>query len=256
MLVYNENDGITIEPRIVGQLDRVKYVRILMRKVLRHYKAKTTDGTIFLFRSEGQDMDTIRNVFVHDVYELKSYVKKDDCILDVGAHIGAFALLSSKLVGDGGLVLSFEPSKSNFSLLSKNLSINKRSNVRICNVAVGDVEGWSVLRIYNRHGGNSFYARNDLKMVGLERVRVTTVDNILMFNGIKKCDFAKIDVEGHELKVLEGMRKTLAKYHPRLHIETHFFGPNTDRIVSFLKEYDYHCEVKRKSMRFQLIFAV
>lgn len=68
-------------------------------------------------------------------------LKPGDVFVDVGANIGYFSLLASKLVGPGGRVVAIEASPEVFDLLRRNLELNKAHNVRAVNVAISDREG-------------------------------------------------------------------------------------------------------------------
>ena len=67
----------------------------------------------------------------HETKLVSKYLKKGDVFVDVGAHIGYFTLLASKIVGPVGRVYAFEPNTNNFKLLQKNVKRNKLNNV-IC----------------------------------------------------------------------------------------------------------------------------
>src|SRR5262249_887460 len=61
-----------------------------------------------------------------------------DVFIDVGANIGYYSLLASKLVGEFGLVVAIEPSPTIFNTLKNNLALNKARNIRLVNMAVSD----------------------------------------------------------------------------------------------------------------------
>ena len=64
-----------------------------------------------------------------------------DFVIDVGAHMGRYTIVSSKKVGNRGRVLSIEPHPYNFKLLKENVNANKISNVRLLNLAVSNIPG-------------------------------------------------------------------------------------------------------------------
>src|SRR5882672_1432078 len=69
---------------------------------------------------------------------LVDVVHSGNCVVDVGAHIGFYTLLLSKLVGPSGRVLAFEPLMWNFSVLYDNIRLNNCSHVTAINKAVLD----------------------------------------------------------------------------------------------------------------------
>jgi FkbM family methyltransferase len=69
-----------------------------------------------------------------------------DVFIDVGANIGYYSLLASKLVGEFGLVVAIEPSPTIFNSLKNNLALNRVGNIRLVNMAVSDQ--LQVLRLF------------------------------------------------------------------------------------------------------------
>jgi FkbM family methyltransferase len=71
---------------------------------------------------------------------LKKIIKKGDTVIDVGANIGYYTLLFSKLVGKEGKIYAYEPLPENFKLLKKNIFINKYKNIVLINRALSNKE--------------------------------------------------------------------------------------------------------------------
>lgn len=71
----------------------------------------------------------------------KREIKENDIVLDIGANIGYYTLLFARQVGTKGKVYAFEPEPNNFSLLAKNVLINKYENVIYIDKAVSDING-------------------------------------------------------------------------------------------------------------------
>lgn len=139
---------------------------------------------------------------------LQRSVRRGDTALDVGGHIGYYTRLLSKLVGRGGRVIAFEPHPENFSILRHNS--RGRSNVEALHVAAGDRDGSTLLFESAGHSNHSLVA----EFAGSsESVRVETarIDTLLQRRGIERIAFAKIDVEGAEPLVLDGMKETIAR---------------------------------------------
>ena len=100
-------------------------------------------------------------------------------------------------------VLSIEPIKPVFSLLEKNLS-SLFSDIEFLEVALSDFEG-SISMHFDPHNTLSTEVIED----GLSNVMATTLDNLIVENGIDSIDILKLDVEKHELEVLCGASKAL-----------------------------------------------
>lgn len=143
---------------------------------------------------------------------------------DVGSHFGYFSLLASHLVGPSGQVHAFEPTPSTFEVVSKNLA--GLPNARANNVAAFREDTDLIFRDY----GIEFSAFNSLgasKLTPAEeararprevRVRARAIDSYVAETGVTP-DFLKIDTEGAELPVLEGMERLLRTRRPMLTLE-------------------------------------
>lgn len=134
-------------------------------------------------------------------------IQKGMVVLDVGANIGYFTLIAAKLVGEEGKVFAFEPEPYNFDLLVRNLKLNGYHNVTPAQKAISDKNGRATLFLdrtqWDQH---SLSRRNVTNFSGNSiEVDVQTLDDFLKDFG-HRVDFAKIDVQGAELAVIQGMR--------------------------------------------------
>jgi len=174
------------------------------------------------------------------------YLKPGMVFIDIGAHIGYYSMLSSFIVGEKGMVYSFEPTPKTYQILKQNI---KRKNIIINNYAVFSKETTIKFNDY----GSKYSAFNSFKEARLDKlilknltpvninVKTITLDKYIEIQKIQP-DFVKIDVENAELEVLKGAKKTIEKFHPIISIEVGDFGLN-DRhsleCVSLLNNYGY-----------------
>ncbi len=183
-------------------------------------------------------------------YEMKKtrlvqkYVKRGMTFLDVGANKGWFTLLAHSLVGREGLVMSFEPSKENIKWLSKSLddSPSVGPNVELIPYACSDISGHGKLHLAKRSGGHSLEAIHG----ELESCRCVRLDTFLdgkdgEHDGKRmKVDAIKIDVEGAEMRVLQGMQDGLLQTKPMIFMDMHLaMGIPYNRILRLLLSYGY-----------------
>lgn len=170
---------------------------------------------------------------------LKNLNLKGKIVIDVGACVGYYTLLAAKLVGDKGRVIAFEPEKDNFRLLKKNITANETKNIFGFQAAVGDVYGYAYLKIASSPGQHSISQSKDAV-----KVPMVSLDKFLEKNKIayKNIGYVKIDAEGYEHKVLQGMLKTIKsaddmviqfEYAPQ-HLEEQ--GCNFDELFSLIVE--------------------
>jgi FkbM family methyltransferase len=138
-------------------------------------------------------------------------------VVDVGANIGFFSLLASQCVGPAGRVLAFEPVPSTCGQLRANLQLNRVGNVKAYDLALANAGGTVTM-----HEGPS---RNKglSSMRAIEGATETRLVQAAAFDdldlGDARIGLIKIDVEGAEQLVLEGMMRTLAKHRPYLIVE-------------------------------------
>lgn len=156
-----------------------------------------------------------------EINQFQRFVKPSMTVVDVGANIGLYSVVASRLVGGSGQVLSFEPSKNTYLLLTDNLKLNNCTNVKSFNIGLGDQPNQELhLRQDSGRGDAERYAvpqgqspDGTLSNVGevktLESIALDTMDNILASNGMQTIDFIKIDTEGFEYFVLKGGRRTI-----------------------------------------------
>ncbi len=145
-----------------------------------------------------------------------------DTVVDAGAFIGRHTLAYARDVGPRGRVIAVEPHPENFRLLQRNVRANGYQNVTCVPCALSNFTGQSRLA-YDRETSTSALATAGSRTVS---VRVRTLDDLLAECQVSRVDLMKIDVEGAEVDVLRGAKKTLAAQpQPRLIIENHDPGP-------------------------------
>lgn len=139
-----------------------------------------------------------------------------DCVVDVGANIGAFTLYEV-LKKKAKLVVAYEPSPTTFHRLAGNLAVNSIQNVKPINAAVGASPG-ELPFVDSPFSVNSRVAENG--QAGAQIIPCVTLDSSLKELGISNVDLIKIDTEGYEIEVLKGATETLGRT-KRLVIEVH-----------------------------------
>ncbi len=175
-------------------------------------------------------------------------LKKGDAAVDVGANIGVYTKCLSEAVGSLGHVFSIEPIPSTFDLLSFNIQKLDLSNVTLFKCAISDFDGEVKMSIpvYST-GGDNFYEAGILNKSfdnkKIVKVKSLSLDSLLKdFN--LKVSFIKIDVEGHELKVINGALVTIKNSMPAMLIEITNDPEDKDsdaaELFNLLRELGYH----------------
>jgi FkbM family methyltransferase len=161
-----------------------------------------------------------------DMEIVKHFVASGDSVVDVGANFGFYTAFLSILAGERGVVYSFEPIPLTFEILSHNVQALPLANVKAFNYAISEKDGSGVMVIpsWSASGGENFYqasirtAKTEDDRFKQVQVGLKKLDSL--FSGHeKRIGFIKIDVEGHELQVVEGARSVISRYKPALYIE-------------------------------------
>lgn len=142
-------------------------------------------------------------------------VRPGATVVDVGAHLGYYTMLMSRLVGPRGVVHAFEPTPATFARLSRTLALNGPPNVRAYQIALGDVE--SQCRVVTRDLGNT--GKNAVDVAAGGPIPVTTLDRFAHESGLQRLDFMKVDIEGSEARFLAGAWETLQRFRPHVLLE-------------------------------------
>lgn len=152
---------------------------------------------------------------------ISNIIRKGQTILDVGAWIGPYTLLFSKLTQATGSVYAFDPDPKALNILQENIEKNCLTNVRIEKICVSSSVGKAEFGTC-RLGKSKSHLIEHRKRVGLTEIIVetTTIDKFCEENAICP-DGIKIDVEGAEGLVIEGCRNIIEKFSPWVLLEFH-----------------------------------
>lgn len=200
-----------------------------------------------LLSGEGYDVSNFEIV--------NSIVREGAVCFDIGANIGVYSVVFSRLSGSTGEVHSFEPVRHIRRRLEINLALNGARNAVVNDFALGEEVGeLEMLQVKEGvfRGGTSTFIRNDnVAEMGdeafeKEKVRIETLDRYIAEKGVTRIDFMKIDVEGFEIMVLKGARETLSRFKPAILFEhdqerlAYIKRPESE-LGDFLRELGYVC---------------
>ncbi|MBU2575702.1 FkbM family methyltransferase [Patescibacteria group bacterium] len=134
----------------------------------------------------------------------KKIIKPKMIVMDIGAHIGYFTRIFSKLAGTDGVVYAFEADPENFQLLIKNTKHLK--NTKLCKAAITDSTGIIDFFHSNIKSGCHSIVPAEFRSQKIA-VPAITLDEFAQRKGINKIDIIKMDIEGGEYLALQGMKK-------------------------------------------------
>jgi FkbM family methyltransferase len=150
---------------------------------------------------------------------IRDYVVAGDTVYDIGANIGHVSRSLAKRVGPGGRVAALEPLPRSIDSFRRNMEINGSSNVQRLQCAASHGRGEAVIRMAeNLSTASLVWHRNDPSATEFG-IRKVPIDELVDAGEIGYPTFVKIDVEGAEGLVWQGMRRTIAAAKPVLFVE-------------------------------------
>lgn len=171
---------------------------------------------------------------------LKNLIKKGDIVIDVGANIGYYSVIFSRLVGEDGKVMIFEPTYHYREVLETNLEANDINNAEIYDYGLSNKEDEIEIAIGDCSATLHWVA--DLPATKQEKIKLKTFDSFISEHNIKKVDFIKIDIDGHEPLFLEGGWDSLEKLKPIILLEVN----HENYIEAGYTAWDFFTLLKRK----------
>jgi len=153
------------------------------------------------YREGTADEGVIAHSFDHDIFfsRIPRYIHREDhIIIDVGAHIGTFALLAATKV-PAGRVFAIEACQETYNILKINIAINHLQNVQCSHLALSDKRGFTKLHYNVGNWGHSITKKHTL--LG-EDVPTDTLAGYMADHAIARCHLIKFNCEGAEFPIL------------------------------------------------------
>jgi len=179
-------------------------------------------------------LKTVENINTKEkkcVEIVRQIIKPNMITIDIGACLGFYTMVFADIVGDGGKVYAIEPIPNNVLKIKELIAINKFNNIIVDQCAIGNSNEKIKLLAHktlpwmghiddvklSKEGHNRnpfFYAAIDVEMC--------TLNHFQEKHNIKNIDFLKIDVEGGEVILFDGMTKALEQKQITIFLEVHF----------------------------------
>ena len=231
-------------------------VRILVRswKILKnwylyplvYFKLTKKDYVIFETRSglkikirvNSTDLMALTHVWMIQEYSDDDFpISNDDVIIDVGAHIGLFALFASQFCKNGK-IFCYEPIKENYKILIENIEMNQIQNIFPNNLAVTKKTSRVKIFLNDDQSGHSMFIQNK----NFVEVDSKSLSDIFIDNGIKECNFLKLDCEGAEYEIVESLPSDLFTKINKTVIEYHMVDTKPElleQLINKLKQFSF-----------------
>jgi FkbM family methyltransferase len=179
---------------------------------------------------------------------IKEHVKLGEVFYDIGANIGVYTLMAAKQVGPTGRVYSFEPHVANFAQLMKNIKLKAlQASVKPCCIALHDktelvnfnymdlsaARGHSQVNQLIDHAGEHFEAEV------CEPKLSASLDDLIFYHGFPVPDHIKIDVDGNEIPILNGMLRLLTGAHSPQTLQVETERRQNEILMPFMEKIGY-----------------
>lgn len=179
--------------------------------------------------------------------ELRDLAIGKGVIVDVGVNIGSVSLMLATFAPNAR-IYGFEPDPKNFAKARHNVALNGNQNISLINKGLGADRSSAKLFNVNKtnNGMNRILLGSAPELAATEycEIEIIKFDDFAMEEALDRIDLIKIDVEGYELRVLEGAKASLRRFTPDLFIELDddFLreqGDSASDLISFLEKFDY-----------------
>lgn len=170
-----------------------------------------------------------------------SVLRTGDVFFDIGSNLGKFVIPFAKVVGEDGSVIAFEPEARSFARLEENVQLNGLSNVLAFRKALGERDGSRKLLVLGKtNDGSSLLLVPGASGALSEDVDLVQGDRFRDTEELPVPRAIKIDVEGYEYFVLQGLKRTLSDRRCVLtccEVHHRFFPPGitVDLIEAFIR---------------------
>jgi len=199
-------------------------------------------------RVPASDLSLVPHLLTHRSWEphltryLMLTLKPDDVFMDVGANLGYYTVMCSPLVHR---VVAFEPASISHGYCKANIDLNNLRNVDLFQYGL-----WHEEAVATMHFDRSSVMRASISLDELPTtagsICCTSLDGLIRRGDmvLPRLDVVKMDIEGAELSALQGMKKTIAEFRPRIIVELNrttlgYFGKTTNEIWDFFCDMSY-----------------
>jgi len=167
----------------------------------------------------GRGIYVLREEIEPEFTHLEQFLDTDGVFLDIGANTGIYTIKAAKHYSAGtGLVIAVEPFPDVLATLYRSIQANRFRNVHLRNACAGAVTGTASFWLNAGTPHTFSLLKRDNAADSLSSL-VVSVDDLLRWEGVKRLDYMKIDVEGAEAVVLEGAKESIARFRPIIQAE-------------------------------------
>ena len=201
--------GIFLYAKFKRGFGIVRIIKFLSTiKLLKKYvKVIGPDGFNFFINLENGNSTFLFGFGIAEIAPLLSYLPPESMVFDIGANMGIWTRVFNEYFSSGN-IFAFEPSPSAYKDLKKN---SEHFDINCSNFAISDTDGEVFFSLEN---GTALHHITKEKNKYTIPIKSKKLDNWALDKNLKRVDFLKIDVEGHEFEVLLGAKKIIETFRP------------------------------------------
>jgi FkbM family methyltransferase len=215
---------------------------------------ETRSGLKIKIRVNSTDLMAFTHVWMIQEYSDDNFsINNDDVVIDVGAHIGLFALFASQFCKNGK-IFCYEPIKENYKILIENIEMNQIQNIFPNNLAVTKETSRVKIFLNDDQSGHSMFIQNK----NFVEVDSKSLSDIFIDNGIKECDFLKLDCEGAEYEIIESLPSDLFTKINKTAIEYHMVDTKPElleQLINKFKQFSFSVHTRSLFADIGFLFA-
>ena len=231
------------------------FVNLYFHKIRSEYTIlEMRNGIKIKLRTNSTDLMAFANVWLVEEYRKPGFeIRNNDTMIDIGAHIGLFALYASQFCRSGK-IFCFEPIKENFDMLTTNIELNQITNITAINTAVSADNGIVTIYLNEDQSGHSMHT------VGSKKVETKSVSLQSVFdsNSIEHCDFLKLDCEGEEYSIMDALPDSHYSKIKKICMEYHLADikrKSLDQLIDRLQRFTFRITQTETSPDMGLLYA-
>ena len=154
-----------------------------------------------------------------DVWHLRRMLPPTSLIVDIGSNFGYYAVYLAHHLGPQARAIAFEPMPRNFGRLVHNIGLNGLNDrVKPLRVGLSRVPGWAQMGMREGNSGSAQIQGEAGTGIAIELDALDRIwDQVAGHDA--RCDFVKLDVEGHEVAALSGARNVIERHRPVILLE-------------------------------------
>ena len=201
-----------------------------------HVIFETKTGLNIKIRVNSTDLMALTHVWMIQEYSNSGFdINDSDVVIDIGAHIGLFALFASQFCRQGK-IFCFEPIKENYELLVENINSNKIKNIIPFNFAVSKESDSVKIFLNDDYSGHSMFLETNNFVI----VKSKSLLDIFSENNIQECNFLKLDCEGAEYDIINSLPSDFLNKIKKSVIEYHLADTHPQLLEQLIKKLRKH----------------